>query len=72
MYGFLTNNETNKVSMEVPRFWRIENYLLNPNKNGFRPVCPVSKIVIKTEPINITNEMDTLNKGVVIYQSPTK
>lgn len=26
--------------MEVPRYWRNQKYMLNPNKNGYRPEPP--------------------------------
>lgn len=30
--------------MEVPRFWRIKNYMLNPNMHGYRPQSPVEEV----------------------------
>jgi hypothetical protein len=32
------------IETQAPRIWRNESFMLNPNKNGYRPEPPVEQI----------------------------
>lgn len=61
--------------MEVPRFWRNKNFMLNPNQHGYRPehplaeVDPESAVQSKGGPVEMSVNIE---KRAVVYQSPTK
>lgn len=65
--------------MEVPRYWRNNEFRLNPNKNGYRPISLATTPEPQT-PIYVYSKEKLLNfteggmkfNTVIIYQSPNK